>query len=274
MSNQYTKKILDENEIIKQYVSGVSIFKLRIIFNTSKERIEEILIGNNVYIENRDKIKKEFISSEIELIKDYYLNKNLSCEKIGKYFGISKVPIKNLLKNMGLLKQGISNGIKINLTNEEKDKIKYLYLKEYKNCEEIGKILGLTSSFINKYLSTVDYRRNKSDSVAISLAKQYGHNYDDYINNLSEYKKYKRLVYKITNQQNINTLINFDKRGLTGHIGAYHLDHKYSIVEGFKNSINPEIIGNIKNLEFIPWEDNLKKKNKCSITRTELIKNI
>jgi predicted DNA-binding protein YlxM (UPF0122 family) len=49
--------------------------------------------------------------SEIE--KDYLIN-NLSCETIGKKFGISKRPINNLLKKNGKLKKGLSNGKKIN----------------------------------------------------------------------------------------------------------------------------------------------------------------
>ncbi len=43
-------------------------------------------------------------------------------------------------------------------------------------------------------------------------------------------------------------------------------------IEGFRTNIKPEIIGNIKNLEFIPWEENIKKRTKCSITIEELNK--
>jgi hypothetical protein len=39
----------------------------------------------------------------------------------------------------------------------------------------------------------------------------------------------------------------------------------------FKHNIKPEIIGNIKNLEFIPWKENLKKRANCSITIEKLI---
>lgn len=53
--------------------------------------------------------------------------------------------------------------------------------------------------------------------------------------------------------------------------GNFHLDYKYSILEGYKNNISPEIIGNIKNLEFIPWEENIKKRTKNYITINELI---
>jgi len=47
----------------------------------------------------------------------------------------------------------------------------------------------------------------------------------------------------------------------------------YSILEGFKNNIDPKIIGDISNLEMIPAIDNLKKQSRCSITLRELINN-
>ena len=89
---------------------------------------------------------------------------------------------------------------------------------------------------------------------------------------MDEYKRYKSEVLKMTNRQPIETLDNYSKRGISGLDGAYHLDHKYSILEGFNQNINPDIIGNITNLEFIPWEDNVKKRVACSISKTELLK--
>jgi hypothetical protein len=91
------------------------------------------------------------------------------------------------------------------------------------------------------------------------------------LNISDDYKKYKNDVTKITRQQSINQLLNYEKRGNSGVEGAYHLDHKYSIVEGFKNGISPEIIGGIKNLEFIPWKENITKRAKCSVTINEII---
>ena len=44
-----------------------------------------------------------------------------------------------------------------------------------------------------------------------------------------EFKKYRRKVYYWTSKNNLNVLENSDKRGR----GRYHLDHKYSIAEGF-----------------------------------------
>lgn len=82
---------------------------------------------------------------------------------------------------------------------------------------------------------------------------------------IPEYEKYRKAVWKITNQQFVEFYykINPDnlKRG-----PLYHLDHKYSIQQGWKNRIPPEIIGGWKNLQLIPAGKNRSKSNKCSVT--------
>lgn len=52
---------------------------------------------------------------------------------------------------------------------------------------------------------------------------------------------------------------------------AYHLDHKFSLLEGFKNNIDPKIIGSRYNLELIPAKENTQKQANCSITKEELM---
>lgn len=65
-------------------------------------------------------------------------------------------------------------------------------------------------------------------------------------------------VWFITESQPIHLLENFDLRSFRGH----HLDHIIPISYGYKNKISPEKIGDIKNLQFIPWEENYKKGSK------------
>ena len=81
-----------------------------------------------------------------------------------------------------------------------------------------------------------------------------------------EFKKYRRKVYYWTNKNDLTQLDNYEKRGRFG----FHLDHKYSITEGFKNKVPPKVIGGIDNLEFICYTDNLSKGTKCSITLEKL----
>jgi hypothetical protein len=52
----------------------------------------------------------------------------------------------------------------------------------------------------------------------------------------------------------------------------FELDHKFSITEGFKQNVAPEIIGHYVNLELLPKFDNRSKRISCSITLEELIK--
>jgi len=77
---------------------------------------------------------------------------------------------------------------------------------------------------------------------------------------------YKSRVWAETKRNNLTVLENHDKRSRLG----YHLDHMYSIHEGFKNNVDVSIIGHIKNLKMIPYQENLSKFNKCSITLEEL----
>lgn len=74
-------------------------------------------------------------------------------------------------------------------------------------------------------------------------------------------------VRKITERQDLTTLENHDKRGITN----FHLDHKVSKYEGFVQNIPPFIIGNIMNLHFIPYKENIRKRTGSLLTPLELV---
>ncbi|MCL2312199.1 MAG: hypothetical protein FWC41_06905 [Firmicutes bacterium] len=59
-----------------------------------------------------------------------------------------------------------------------------------------------------------------------------------------------------------------EKRGR----GKYHIDHKFSILEGFKQGIEPEIMGSKWNLRLITENENCVKGGKCIILKEELLK--
>lgn len=60
------------------------------------------------------------------------------------------------------------------------------------------------------------------------------------------------------------------QRGSYGTEGTHQLDHKYSILEGFKNGVLPEIIASKYNLEMLTIDENNSKGAKCSISLDEL----
>jgi len=270
----HMKKIYSDDvitNVVDLYVDGNSFSKISLLLNINRDNVKNILIEKNLWVENRDNIKKEFNDIDIEnIIKKY--NSGLSVKKISNIYGVSITPIKRILKSVNLLRKGLSNGKKIELSDEQKLLIKFLYLEKYKNTDEISSQIGLTKSFVDKYLTYCGYRRDKSNGVSVgSIYRFHGIKYDEYLKIIPDLNKYKLDVAKITRQQPIHNLLNYDKRGNSGVEGAYHLDHKFSISEGFKNRVPAEIIGDIKNLEFIPWEENIKKRTNCSITINELI---
>jgi len=55
---------------------------------------------------------------------------------------------------------------------------------------------------------------------------------------------------------------------------TYHIDHKYSIKQGFLNNIPIEIISHPCNLFMIWCMDNLVKQDRCDISLNELLENI
>jgi len=77
------------------------------------------------------------------------------------------------------------------------------------------------------------------------------------IKNIKDLDKrlYYAMVWEVTEQQPLHILENSDKRGWKNH----HLDHICSISVGYYNNIPPELIGDIKNLQFIYYKENIDK---------------
>lgn len=101
-------------------------------------------------------------------------------------------------------------------------------------------------------------RYGKNNPFVKHALKEEGISYEDYLMRISDKELYYRLVDSITKQQPIHLLEHSEKRGKK----SYHLDHIYPVSKGFKNKIPPEVIGDISNLRFISWLDNLKKADK------------
>ncbi len=81
------------------------------------------------------------------------------------------------------------------------------------------------------------------------------------IRNFEQYSRKVRLLTSISYRKNKNII---DPLNLKSKL--YHIDHRYSISDGFKNHIDPIIISSIWNLRLIKSEDNLKKGPKSEIT--------
>jgi hypothetical protein len=53
---------------------------------------------------------------------------------------------------------------------------------------------------------------------------------------------------------------------------TWHLDHKFSIYEGFQSNVPPEVIGHWSNLTMLDNSTNQSKGTRCSLTLDQLVK--
>lgn len=79
-------------------------------------------------------------------------------------------------------------------------------------------------------------------------------------------EQYLACVWNTTEREIRKYPSRFDKRGK-----EYHIDHIYSISQGYQDSIPPEIIGSSVNLRILPAADNIRKRRGCDISKEELI---
>jgi len=158
--------------------------------------------------------------------------------------------------------------------------IKYLrrYIRE-NNLEQPRGVPKRTESWKNKISNSLTGKVNnpkgsngklkgkklpksQRDSIREGLVKyHYDISLDEWRYLQGDKEVYYREVWRITKQQPLEALENFDKRGNAGMNGSYQIDHIYPISKGFMNGIDPYEIGNIKNLQMLPWKENIVKGN-------------
>jgi hypothetical protein len=172
--------------------------------------------------------------------------------------GSSEV-VKEKIKKTCREKYGVENSL---LSKEIQEKAKTTLFEKYgvSNAMQIPSSVEKTKqTFIRKYgkdhpLKTNEYKEKMvADGHWLSSEEK------------TAYTIYSRLAWRYT-IRNLPLIENIEKRGKD-----YHIDHKFSIKEGFLQGIVPWIIGDICNLEILPAHVNIKKKTKCSISKDFLL---
>jgi len=128
--------------------------------------------------------------------------------------------------------------------------------KKEKSLKKYGVDNVSKSKIIKKKISKITsarwklYYRNKNFNQQMSLT-QYRRRVSQYSN--TQYNRYKHIVDPS------------NKRGKD-----WHLDHIYSISQGYLNNVPVNVIGDISNLCIISSSDNIKKGLKCNKTLKSL----
>jgi len=147
----------------------------------------------------------------------------------------------------------------------------------YGKCGELNSFFGKTHTKEQKekwkYIRSTPEYKNEMSNVMKKLWKEEWfikshRRYTD--EEIGEVAYYYKEVWKYTNRalKEYNDIINpNDKKiGYKDH----HIDHMYSIYAGLKNEVDAKIIGSWINLAVIPWNENLQKNRRCSITLKKL----
>lgn len=198
--------------------------------------------------EGREKAKQTLLKNhgvtstwKLQTTKDTIKKTNL--EKYGETCYFKTDEFKEKLKEHNIEKYGVEN---------------YFNSEDYKIKSKEASLKKYNSEY---YLSSELRKQREIES---------GHWISD--EDRTEYELYRLNVWRITNKQDLESLKDIDKRGrIDLNPDAYHIDHKFSIREGFEENIPPEIIGSLKNLEMIPGKNNCSKRANCSISKEELL---
>jgi hypothetical protein len=179
--------------------------------------------------------------------------------------------VKERRKETWLQKYGVDNPF---AADEVKEKLKETWQENY------GVDNPFASDKIKKKIVRTSMKRYGVKHPSMNeiihrkqIENQVGMDYDYYYNeHLPAFKPYKRKVWAITKKQLLETLENYDKRGRGNH--GYHVDHIVSMHDGFKNNVDPEIIGNISNLRMMIGRDNISKGARSDMSINELLTKI
>lgn len=201
-----------------------------------------------------------------------YLNKklNITCKKHGdfKVYGFHHIKGKG-----GCIK-----------CNSEKNLLKILYntretriykFKKFINENNIPYIFNKTFYIegrkIKLYCNVHGWKTMKDET----FYKNKGCNQCKKIKILTSkqenYILYKSKVRKITEYYWKNKQKYFNPENLTRGKKLYHIDHEFSIKDGFENNIPPYIIGHWTNLQMLHYKDNIKKQDFSNIDMNFLI---
>lgn len=165
-------------------------------------------------------------------------------EKYGSIENFKKVRLEILIKS----------------SNEKYGVDHYILTDEFKEQRK--------QSLINKYGDENWNNKEKTRNTRI----QNGTQIDEL--QIDSYLNYKKVVVNRTTTVYRNNIDEINPLKLERGKKQHHIDHKFSIKQGFINNIPVEIISHPCNLYMIWYMENLEKQDRCDITLEKLIENI
>lgn len=259
---------------------------------------EEALLKINEFKKNKSTSLQSFISR---------CGESVGLEKFKKFQETSKSPLIKLKENL-IREYGLDSGLELYKKEVKSRSVfsPYFYIKKLgvsyeeayemakkRNIENAGvsiiyyKNKGYSDDEISAILEKINLKKGNNLRNRKQLIEKYGDGWIDvyklYCNkyrskmeqagnwikleDLEKFKKYKILCWFWTRQTLISESIeDIEKRSI-----EYHLDHMFSLKDGFVNDVSPEIIGSKFNLRIIKQFENCSKGCKSSISIETLL---
>ncbi|CAB4123240.1 hypothetical protein UFOVP29_399 [uncultured Caudovirales phage] len=167
-------------------------------------------------------------------------------EKYGVEYASQSVDFREVVKNTCIAKYGAENAFQ----NKELQRKQKTTVKEKYGVSNVSK-----SHIILKKI------RDSHEKTGLWTP----------LEELTELQKYRAEVKSISARSYHDHYYRINPNNLNRSRYEYHLDHIFSVEEGFKNKVSPEIIGHWTNLQMLWHVDNSRKNTKCHISLEELI---
>lgn len=227
------------------------------IQNSFKTRKDTIIkrLGNkfSCNIDEATKLYNERMRLISPKTLDYWLNKGYTVDEakdIMKERGQNTSP-RHI--NYWMTKCGNDQKLAKKCHYEYQDNCSVAAIMKKYNCSEEDAV-NRHNAFINKMLNTLE----RKGCIFKRTKTEFG-KYSAKVRSMTEknYKQFKHII---------------DPDNLRSK--EFHLDHKYSLLQGFLDGIEESIIASVFNLRIISHIENHSKYTKCSITKEQLIKTI
>lgn len=178
-----------------------------------------------------------------EFLRKY---KNACLAKYGTEFASQSVEFRDMVKATNISKYGVDNPFK---SEQVRKKFKENFIEKYgvDNPSRLDRVI---------------------DKIKQSRIASGGWISDEDRSNL---ELYRIAVKKVSAKSYHNYYYKINPNNLPRSRYKYHLDHIFSVEEGFKQGIPPEVIGHWTNLRMLWHLDNSIKNTKCHKTLEKLL---
>jgi len=226
------------------FISETSLSKKATLTNLTPEQSKNLKYGHTLEAKIKKYGEEEGLKRHLESKENYSYSKSLQgyIDRLGEEEGRKQWENRNEKISDTLIKFWSDPPEELKL----KGTLQW-YQKQYR--EELGKL---------KWLEMCNNKSKSLRKIPVDL--------------IQEYELYRSLVYRVT-RSNLKLYKNqiplLETRGRLNH-----LDHMYSIYQGFMYNVSPYIIGFFKNLKILPAGENCSKQIDCSQSLEQIISEI